>query len=292
MNGIDTVIFDVDGVLWDAQAAYSRCCIFVTERFCHEQDLPNPGITFEDVMAFKRAGGFNSDWDATWTLVVLSQARARGRIPAGTTWSDLATESGGEGMVWARRYAGSDAPNFKDLQQEFDAYYWGADRYPSIYDRPPVLSYRPGFAEAERPFAAPDLAAQLRRKGVRSVGIITGRNRNEMRTPLAALDFDDLLDPDAIFTDEDGHKPDPHLFIRATLALNAQRTVMVGDSIDDLRTVLNYRQLSSIQQETVAFAVQIAPTSENQFWVDLGADAVIPNVNDLPSLLSGVRSNF
>mgnify|MGYP001546304720 CR=1 FL=1 len=95
-----------------------------------------------------------------------------------------------------------------------------------------------------------------------------------------------------LYQDEDGHKPDPHLFIRATLALNAQRTVMVGDSIDDLRTVLNYRQLSSIQQETEAFAVQIAPTSESQFWVDQGADVVIPNVNDLPSLLSGVRSNF
>jgi len=286
INDIDTVIFDVDGVLWDAQAAYNRCSIFVTERFCQEQGLPNPGITFDDVMAFKRAGGFNSDWDTTWTLVVLSQARAAGMIPNTVTWPDLAAESDGEGIAWAHRYAGFDAPDFQNLQQEFDAYYWGADRYPGIYDRPPVLSFRPGFAEAESPFAAPDLMSRLRQSGVRSVGIITGRNRNEMRTPLAALDFDGLLDSDAIFTDEDGHKPDPQLFIRAALALNARRAAMVGDSIDDLRTVLNYRQLSPSQQTAKALAVQIAPETEADFWIEQGANAVIPAVNDLPSLLT------
>jgi len=286
INDIDTVIFDVDGVLWDAQAAYNRCSIFVTERFCQEHGLPDPGITFDDVMAFKRAGGFNSDWDTTWTLVVLAQARAAGRIPVGVAWSDLAAESAGEGMVWARHYAGTDAPHFHSLQQMFDAHYWGADRYPEIYDRPPVIDFRPGFAKAERPFATPDLMSRLRQSGVRSVGIITGRNRNEMRTPLAALDFDDLLDSDAIFTDEDGHKPDPQLFIRAALALNARRAVMVGDSIDDLRTVLNYRQLSPSQQIAMAFAVQIAPETEADFWLEQGADTVIPSVNDLPSLLT------
>ena len=247
--------------------------------------LPKPGITFDDVMAFKRAGGFNSDWDTTWTFVVLAQARAAGRIPVGVSWSELAAESAGDGIAWARRYAGSDAPDFRNLQQEFDAYYWGADRYPVIYDRPPVLSYRPGFAEAERPFAAPGLMAQLRQAGVRSVGIITGRNRNEMRTPLAGLDFDHLLNPDVILTDEDGHKPDPQLFERAAIALDARRAVMVGDSIDDLRTVLNYRRLPLSQQTAEAFAVQIAPISEVQFWLDHGADAVIPTVNELPSLL-------
>ncbi len=285
MNGIDTVIFDVDGVLWDAQAAYNRCSIFVTERLCQEMGLPATGLTYDDVMAFKLAGGFNSDWDTTWTLIVLAQARAAGQIPQTVTWSDLAAESAGEGIVWARRYAGPDAPDFRTLQQIFDAYYWGADRYPEVYDRPPVLDFRPGFAEAERPFAAPDLMARLRQAGVQSVGIITGRNRNEMRTPLTALDFDGLLNPEAIFTDEDGHKPDPQLFERAALALNARRAIMVGDSIDDMRTALNYRQLPASQQTAKAFAVQIAPASETDFWLDLGADAVIPNVNDLPSLL-------
>jgi phosphoglycolate phosphatase-like HAD superfamily hydrolase len=60
---------------------------------------------------------------------------------------------------------------------------------------------------------------------------------------------------------------------------------MVGDSIDDLRTVLHYRQLPSSQQAAWTFAVQIAPASEAAFWLDQGADAVIPSVNELPALL-------
>ena len=285
INNIDTVIFDVDGVLWDAQAAYIRCSIHVIEQFCLEQGLPNPGITFDDVMAFKRAGGFNNDYDTAWTLVVLAQARASGRIPARVSWPELAAESGGEGITWARRYAGADAPDFQALQQVFDATYWGADRYPAIYDRPPVLEFRPGFAEAERPFVAPDLMADLRRAGVRAVGIITGRNRNEMRSVFAGLDFDGLLDADAIFTDEDGHKPDPKLLRQAILALDANRVIVVGDSIDDLRTVLHYRQLPPSQQTAEAFAVQIAPETEAEFWLELEADAVISSINDLPLLL-------
>ena len=284
---IDTVIFDVDGVLWDAQSAYIRCSIHVTERFCAGQGLPHPRLSFDDVMAFKRAGGFNSDWDTAWTLVVLAQARASGRIPASISWAELAAESVGEGMTWARRYADANAPDFDDLQQVFDAYYWGADRYPAIYDRQPVLHFRPGFAQAERPFVAPGLMAELRRAGVRSAGIITGRNRNEMRSVFGGLDFDDLLNPDAIFTDEDGHKPDPELLRRAVQALDAKRAIMVGDSIDDLRTVFHYRQLSPSQQPAQAFAVQIAPASKAEFWLDQGADAVLPTVNDLPALLTG-----
>ena len=290
MNDIDTVIFDVDGVLWDAQAAYIRCSIHVIEQFFHDQGLPNPGVTFDDVMAFKRAGGFNSDYDAAWTLVVLAQARTSGRIPTRVSWPELAAESGGEGMAWARRYAAPDAPDFQNLQQVFDAYYWGADRYPDIYDRPPVLSFRPGFAEAERPFAATELMADLRRVGVRAAGIITGRNRNEMRSVFAGLDFDGLLNADAIYTDEDGHKPDPQLLRRANRVLDANRVAMIGDSIDDLRTVLHYRQLSPSQQTAEAFAVQIAPGTEAEFWLDLGADAVILSINDLPLLLKELKN--
>ncbi|NOZ50453.1 MAG: HAD family hydrolase [Chloroflexi bacterium] len=283
---IDTIVFDVDGVLWDAATAYNRCTQYVVERECLAMGLPEPHITLDDIMAFKRVGGFNSDWDLSWTLVVLCIARAQGRIPAPKSWPELAAESRGEGVGWAQDYVKSEAPSFHALQERFNAIYWGADRYPAIYDSPPSLIHRPGFAVAEKPFIAPDFMPRLTEAGVRGVGILTGRNRNEMRPPLAQIDFGGLLHPDAIFTAEHGSKPAPHLLARLLRILQAQTAVMVGDSIDDLRTALGYRQLATAQKTASVFAVQVAAADEHSYWRQAGADAAIADINQLPNLLA------
>ncbi|HEY81202.1 MAG TPA: HAD family hydrolase [Anaerolineae bacterium] len=285
MTLFDAIIFDVDGVLWAAQDAYNACTLFVARTLAQEQDWPTAGLDLEHVRAFKRSGGFNSDWDMIWALAVLLQARAQGRIPPERSWFDLVEENAGRGVTWAQNYAGPDAPDFRQLQTLYDAYYWGADLYPRIYDREPVVVHRPGFAHAERAYARPDLFPRLRQAGVQRAGIITGRNRNEMRTPMAALHFDGLLVPDAIFTDEDGHKPDPDLLVRAIDRLNARRAVMVGDSPDDLRLVLNYRQLPARGRRAQVLTVIIDHDDDPQYWRDLGADAVLTDVNDLPDWL-------
>jgi len=281
---IDAIIFDVDGVLWAAQDAYNDCTLFVARRLAHEHNWPDAGLSLEHIRAFKHFGGFNSDWDMIWALVALLQARAEGRIPPERSWHDLALENGEQGIAWARRYAGPNAPAFHELQKYYDAHYWGADRYPDIYDSQPVIAYRPGFAHAERPFPQDGFFPKLRAAGIQQVGIITGRNRNEMRTTLAGLNFDGLLIPDAIFTDEDGHKPDPTLLQRALKRLVPAAAVMVGDTMADLRLVLNYRQLPAGQQTPVQ-AIIIAPPEMTDHWLGLGADAVLPDVNRLPDWL-------
>jgi phosphoglycolate phosphatase-like HAD superfamily hydrolase len=282
---IDTIIFDVDGVLWAAQDAYNQCTLFVARKLARENNWPDADLSLEDVRAFKRSGGFNSDWDMIWSLVVLLQARAAGRIPPERSWSDLVSENAGLGKAWAETYAGPDAPDFDALQKYYDAHYWGADMYPAIYDAAPVIAYRPGFAHAEEACPQPDFFPQLRQKGVRQIGIITGRNRNEMRTTRAGLDFDGLLEENAIFTDEDGHKPDPTLMERAIAALNTDNAVMVGDSLDDLRLVLNYRQLPPARQQARILAVLIDHYQDPDHWRNLGADAVLSNVNQLSEWL-------
>ncbi len=286
MTAFDAIIFDVDGVLWAAQDAYNHCTLYVARQLAVQHGWPDAGLNLEHIKAFKRSGGFNSDWDMVWALVVLLQARAEGRIPPDRSWFDLAEENAGRGIDWARGYVGPDAPDFHELQLFYDAHYWGADRYPHIYDRPPVVAYRPGFAHAERPYAQPDFFFRLKEVGIHRIGIITGRNRNEMRTPMAALNFDGLLVPNAIFTDEDGHKPDPKLLVQAIERLNATRAIMVGDSIDDLRLVLNYRTLPLSQQHARVQFVAIDHDNAPDRWLSQGADAVLEDVNALPDWLS------
>ncbi len=286
----DAVLFDVDGVLWAAQDAYNACTLYVARKLARENDWPDAGLSLEDIRAFKRSGGFNSDWDMVWALVVMLQARAEGRIPPEKTWLDLAAENAGQGIPWAQRYAGPDAPDFDALQRYYDAHYWGADMYPAIYDTGPVVVHRPGFARAEHAYAAPDFFYRLKALGVKNVGIITGRNRNEMRTPLAALDFAGLLRSHVILTHEMGQKPDPQLMVRAVEGLQASQVIMVGDSVDDLRLVIRYRELprATAQVQFVAIDHEQNP----QRWWDLGADAVLQDVNQLVAWLKNGRDNL
>ena len=286
MSRPDTVIFDVDGVLWAAQDAYNQCTLFVARTLAREHGWPEAGLSLEHILAFKQSGGFNSDWDMVWALAVLLQARAEGQISPETSWAELAAENAGRGIEWVRSYATPETIDYRELQRLYDAYYWGADRYPQIYDQEPVVRYHPGFAHVERPYARPDLAKRLREAGVSRIGIITGRNRNEMRPPLATLNFDGLLRQDAIFTDEDGHKPDPDLLVRALARLDASAAVMVGDSIDDLRLVLNYRRLDAPQVQAQVWFVAIDHHDNPERWLRQGADAVLSDVNELPDWLS------
>ncbi|NOZ71062.1 MAG: HAD-IA family hydrolase [Chloroflexi bacterium] len=279
---VDTIIFDVDGVLWDAATAYNRCTQYVVAQECLAMGLPDPQITLDDIAAFKRAGGFNSDWDMAWTLVVLAIARAKGRISPHKSWRDLAAESGGQGIAWVQHFADESSPDFTDLQHRYDAYYWGAERYPDIYDRPPQLHHLPGFAHVEKPLIEADFIPRLKAAGIQKVGILTGRNRN---APMAQLDFAGLLNPAAVITAEHGSKPAPQLLARVLQTLQSETAVMVGDMIDDLRTVLGYRQLPRSQQPAYAYAVQVAPTDEHEFWRTAGADAVISDINQLPDIL-------
>ncbi len=282
---IDTIIFDVDGVLWDAAPAFNRCTQYLVNQECQRLGLPDPRITLDDIHAFKRVGGFNNDWDLSWTLVVLCVARAQKRIPAEMSWPQLAAASDGRGMAWTQQYVSEAVPSFDILRDRYNAYYWGAERYHEIYDSPPVLQHRPGFAEAEKPLADPDLGNRLQAVGVRRVGVLTGRNRNEMRPLRPYLSFNGLLAPEAVFTSELGTKPDPHFLARLLHLLQARSALMVGDMIDDLRTVLAYRHLPAAQQTASIYAVQVAPVEQHAYWRDAGADATITNVNQLPDLL-------
>ncbi len=287
MPEFDTIIFDVDGVLWAAQEAYNRCTLFVARKLARENQWPDAGLSLAHIKAFKRDGGFNSDWDMSWSLVVLLQARAAGRIPPQQDWYALVAENAGRGKAWAQQYAGPEAPDFAAMQRYYDAHYWGAELYPRIYDSQPVVAHMPGFAHDERAFVAPDFFVRLRQAGVRQIGIITGRNRNEMRTTRAGLDFAGLLVEEAVFTDELGHKPDPALLEQAVATLQTSRALMVGDSLDDLRLVLNYRQRLPARQKAEISIAMIDHEANPGRWYALGADVVLSATDTLPDWLRG-----
>jgi len=73
MRNIDAIIFDCDGVLIDTKDSYDKTILktveYVLDGFTNSS-FPNNLIPDEIVFLFKRSGGFNSDWDICYAILM------------------------------------------------------------------------------------------------------------------------------------------------------------------------------------------------------------------------------
>lgn len=73
LKGVDAVIFDCDGVLIDTKDSYDKTILrtvdYVLEGFTNSF-FPNNLISDEIVFLFKKSGGFNSDWDVCYAILM------------------------------------------------------------------------------------------------------------------------------------------------------------------------------------------------------------------------------
>ncbi len=95
---IDTIIFDVDGVLWDTADSFDTAVDVTVDyvlRHWFGRDNVRP-VTTDELRTFRLAGGLNSDWDMSYTLIAT-------RLAGRADFVADATESGGRGRTWAER---------------------------------------------------------------------------------------------------------------------------------------------------------------------------------------------
>ena len=75
---IDTILFDIDGVLLDVSGSFRSAIIETTQHVAvHSLGLEDTGklLEPEDIELFKFAGGFNDDWDLTNAALALVTAK-------------------------------------------------------------------------------------------------------------------------------------------------------------------------------------------------------------------------
>jgi HAD superfamily hydrolase (TIGR01548 family) len=291
---IDTIVFDVDGVLIDVRASYRRVvgdvAAFAVERLYGLQPSA-PLVVDADVGAFKRAGGFNDDWDLAYALTALSLARLRGHLTA--SLQDLAAQSGGRGLAWLRETVPSeDLPDYGAIQRIFNELYWGAELYRARLGlEPQHAPHAPGLLRSERPLLTPATLEALKARGISKLGLITGRIRVELAMALEILGYaDEAVSPfRAIVTAEDGKKPDPKTLEAVVEALGPRAGLYVGDTADDLALVQRYAATPRAAQAPF-YAVLVAEDTERAHYQAAGAHAVIASVADLPALLDQLRA--
>jgi phosphoglycolate phosphatase-like HAD superfamily hydrolase len=302
---IDTIFFDLDGTLIKTIDSFHAADIAAAEYVAGKLNGLDWGqrsgsvlLTHDDVLAFKRAGGYNNDWDMCYLLAALCTARLRewrGTPLAERSYaewaalSSVANQQGHGGLTWVREVVPASAlPVYAMVGDLYREFYWGAAELRKRYGYAArYLPDFPGYVHNEEPFFAPDFFVQLRRSGIRHMGIITGRVGPEVDSALEMLEahcgerwWEVIIPADMM------PKPDPRALQMAIAGVpgGIGTGLYVGDTGDDLDVVLNYHTQRQPTDPEI-LAVSLVYPNEVAFYQQRGTDFIISHITAITRCL-------
>lgn len=306
---VDALLFDVDGVILDVSGSF-RVTIVETVQLYATNFLKweNTGQLLElnEIDLFKMAGGFNSDWDLTCTAVAFLVAKhcQSGATDTATiraqepSWQEYTTEIKrlGGGLVNAEKYllemlTPTQRRNFavilnpKLVTQLFQEMYAGEEDCFSLYGFHPQYLHDEGLYKNEKVL----LDAKLIPSKMK-VGLLTGRTSSETRLAMriAGLDFAE----DTWVTEDHGlRKPDGRAIAKLHESLKFKFGIFVGDTMDDLSVIKNYRELTGVTHAKVLSCI-VLPGGEThrRTFLEAGADIVANSANEFLEFFGQVRN--
>jgi HAD superfamily hydrolase (TIGR01548 family) len=285
---VEAVVLDIDGVLVDVADSYRRAIVDAIDHVCGRT------IAREEIQYFKNAGGFNNDWELTYAgaLYVLSK---REGLRMGIEEFTDEIETRGGGLEAARSIVGETLPmvpqaRVKDkwdtdaLHDTFQALYLGSDRYRELEGGEPPIETE-GYIEDEPVLISPATIDALTDRY--AVGIVTGRPAAEAEIALSRVGLDVPEDLRFTMDDDTAGKPDPEALIELAGRLDVESVAFAGDTLDDVVTARNAAETDT---NRVYYGIGVltgglrGEAGREQF-TEVGADAVIDHVDDLPELL-------
>lgn len=304
LSRIDGLVLDIDGVVIDVKESF-RAAIGRTVQFLFSEILGFAGdvelVTAEETGAFKMAGGFNNDWDLTSavSLFFLCKAQRLGTqrldtlrqgVPSLESFAAEVKEGGGGPQVakdLALRIATDRRLALKTwepkmIRRVFMEIYGGADYCRRLYGFDPDYYQGTGLVNEEKVMVdAERVAAFLPR-----AGILTGRTKEETEAALAVAGLENIiLMSNIVYDDGELRKPDPKTLMILKQRLGAQSILYIGDTPDDLETVVRARRI----EDSFLSGIVVSNNDDRESFFDLGADLVTLGVNEALAWVDSVR---
>jgi HAD superfamily hydrolase (TIGR01548 family) len=286
---VDAVVLDVDGVLVDVEDSYRRAIVEAIERVYGDT------IERDQVQMFKNAGGFNNDWELTYAAALYLLAHERGLTEGLQSFTDeIALNDGGLDAAVAVAEETLDEETMTEIRNEwnkerlrdvFQQLYLGKDLYERIEGEEADLDVD-GFIYDESPLITPETIEFLLEQY--GLGILTGRPKPEADIALTRVGLE--LDEDLVFTmdDWDGGKPDPDALLTLADRLDAESLLYVGDSLDDVETVVNANAEDDREFRAIGVLSGGLSGEEGRMEFELqGADDVVEDINEIQDILEG-----
>ena len=281
---IDTVVFDVDGVLVDTDSSYTEAVLLTVQwLLVHDAGIADDGpvVSRADIRAFKIAGGWNNDWDLSTAMYRWLLAGVRSRPAATTTMLRQAAGSAAEAAGLSLEEHGSRARthaprSWEEIRGIFDEFYAGTAVAVARHGMRPRVHAARGLVETERVLLRRALIDELRALGVSRFGVVTGRGRAEWE---AIADRVPLPPGTVVSTAEHGQKPDPAPLRRVVDALGSRSALTVGDTMDDLHLVVNYTRLAGA---VPCVPVVLCLPEDESVYRAAGGSVFVRSIDDLP----------
>ncbi|WP_430504401.1 TIGR01548 family HAD-type hydrolase [Haloparvum sp. PAK95] len=284
---VDAVVLDIDGVLVEVSESYRRAIVESIDHVYGET------IDREAVQPFKDAGGFNNDWELTYAAALYVLATREGLHQEVEEFTDRVAEAGG-GLEAAKQVV-SDLPSVSQarirdqwdtdrLHDVFQALYLGSELYRELEGgEPPVetegyIHDEPVLVDAETLEALQDRYA---------VGVLTGRPAAEADIALDRVGLDVADEHRFTMDDWEEGKPHPHALTTLAERFDADRTAFAGDTLDDVRTARNADEddAGRVYYGIGVLTGGLTGEEGRRKYTEVGADAVVEDVNELPELL-------
>ncbi len=265
LRQVDSIIFDVDGVLIDVKASFRVViCRAVDYYFRKILGVKGDGelLHLEDTHHFKMAGGFNNDWDLTevaiaffvWKQLSDGLDTIGDLSSKGMTVKDFTEEIGrrGGGIDRAYEILSEWSPELMPevegkverplIRRIFQELYAGSKYCQRLYGFDPEFNPGRGAVDDERHVLDPSLL----KTEVFSYAVFSGRTPEEVELALELLGIDGVIPEEFILADDGNSpkKPDPWGLFQLVGKMGTERGIYVGDTTDDLMAVRNYSEKS------------------------------------------------
>jgi phosphoglycolate phosphatase-like HAD superfamily hydrolase len=304
LTGLDSVIFDMDGVLVDVNDSFKQCDRMAVELYFSTMGWSGADRLLDvcHIDALKLAGGFNSDWDIGEAVVkfylfknCLYDTKDGAMLvkfsPSLQEYvAEIAARGGGLDAVDELLSKRCNAAEWDSIVSHFDraraerlsmeVYAGGLCK--KVYGFQPRTYKGTGLIYQDKPLLNPDFTP-----GSLKLAVATGRTRGEVSMVVKRMEWEHLFPTHCIIAEDDGpKKPDPGILKLAAERLGAVRSMYIGDTPDDLLTARRYDPSGeSMLACSVLTGLSSAGLAER--FASIGSDMIADNVN---AALAAIRA--
>jgi len=309
---IDTIIFDVDGVLVNVDESYHKT-IADTVYYYFSKIIDNVSgsenlVDNQVVASFKMAGGFNDDWELTAAIILFyiwkmkkyrikSMEKIRKIPPLIMDFVNKDLNDGGglpKLIYWITQNTQNPDEIFTlwDKEKIFQIameYYAGEKKCYEFYNfHSQIIHKTTGNIEKETIIIERCLVNSLKKY---HVGILSGRNRKEANFIMEKIGWAEWLNSEMIVTSDEGmKKPSPEGLKYFIEKYHTKLGLYIGDTMDDLLTVKKLNKVFAkklfLSGMVIGGDYSIKKKGKKNYYLSNDVDLLAGDVNQIVRLVS------